>query len=677
VIAEDPGILRRLVAAVRSTGFVPRPALVELLERGAQGPVTVVAASAGSGKTLLVRSWLEESGPDRRSAWVSVERGEHDSQHFWGAVVAELSRAAADGVAIEVLAPTPVFNGYAVVERLLFDLEAAEVRWTLVIDDFHELAAPDARDQFSEFLDHLPNNVHVVLISRRDPQLGLHRRRLAGELTEIRSSELRFTREETETLLSQVGIDLSAEGLARLLDRTEGWAAGLRLAMMSLATHPDPEGFVDEFSGSERTVAEYLLAEVLEGLAPDVRRLLTRTSLLTRVNGQLAALLTDDAGAERSLRVLADAGGFVVALDASQTWFRFHHLFADLLAVELRNTEPEQIPGLHRLAATWYAEHGDVLEAIAHAQAAGDAQGAAGLLIGNYFSLTLDGRRATARALLERFDTELLDDSPELAVVVAAEQLVSGSLTAATAHLAFAERHVTRVPDERRDRFGMGLLITRLSLARRLGDFRSVFDEVSPAVAVDEPQNGRDIAIHNDVRTLALMNLGIVEVWSGRFDEGERHLEEARELARRIGRPYLEVECDAHLAHVASWRSFTLGREASTRVIDLAQRHGWEEDPVIAPALVTLASCLLQAGALSEAERWLARAARTVRPELEPAVGVHLNVVRGGLQLALGRDQEALESFQDADRLGLMLMSDSPLSLQLRSSKLRAMLALG
>jgi LuxR family maltose regulon positive regulatory protein len=424
-------------------------------------------------------------------------------------------------------------------------------------------------------------------------------------------------------------------------------------------------------------VAEYLLAEVLEGLAPDVRRLLTRTSLLTRVNGQLAALLTDDAGAERSLQALADAGGFVVALDASRTWFRFHHLFADLLAVELRNTEPEEIPGLHRLAARWYAEHGDVVEAIAHAQAAGDAQGAAGLLIGHYFSLTLDGRRATARTLLERLDSELLDDSPELAVVVAAEQLVSGSLQAATAHLAFAERHVTWVPDDRRDRFGLALLVIRLTLARRVGDFRSVFDEVSPAVAVDEPQNGRDIAIHNDVRTLALMNLGIVEVWSARFGEGERHLEEARELARRSGRPYLEVECDAHLAHVASWRSFTRGREASTRVIDLAERHGWEEDPVIAPALVTLGSCLLQAGRFSEVEPWLARAAQTVRPELEPAVGVQLNVVRGGLQMALGRVQEALESFQDADRLGLLLMSDSPLSLQLRSSKLRAMLALG
>jgi LuxR family maltose regulon positive regulatory protein len=676
-VRSSRAIVRRSVAAAISTGFVPRPALVELLERGAQGPVTVVAASAGSGKTLLVRAWLRGSEPQRRAAWVSVERGEHDAQHFWAAVVGELSRAAPEGITIEALTPTPAFNAHAVLERLRFDLKVAAVPWTLVIDDLHELAAADAREQLTDFLDHLPDNVHVVLISRRDLPLGLHRRRLAGELTEIRSADLRFTLPETRTMLAALGIELSAAGLAQLHDRTEGWVAGLRLAMMSLAAHPDPEGFVAEFSGSERTVAEYLLAEVLEGQAPDVRRLLTRTSILSRINGPLATLLTGDAGAEHSLQALADTGGFVVALDASRTWFRFHHLFADLLAVELRHTEPTEIPGLHRRAATWYAQHGDVVEAIAHAQAAGDARQAAGWLIGHYFSLTLDGRGATARTLLERLDQELLGDSPELATVLAAEQLVSGSLEAATGQLALAERHLARVPDDRRHRLEMALLVTRLSLARRLGDFRSVVDEVSPAVAVVEPESGVDIGIHNDVRTLILMNLGIVEVWSGRFDQGERHLEEARDLAHRIGRPYLEVDCEAHLAHVASWRSFTRGREASAQVTEAARRHGWEEDPVIGPALLTLGTCLLQAGRFSEAEHWLARAAQTVRPELEPAIGVQLYLGRGGLELALGRDREALENFRNADRLGLLLISDSPLSRQLRSSKLRTMLAVG
>ena len=617
-----------------STALVPRPALTGLLEDGARGPVTVLAASPGSGKTLLVRSWLESDGRDRRAAWVTVERGERDAQRFWAAVIATLRGAAAPaGVAIEALEPTPQFDGEAVVERLLSELASLDSRLVLVLDDLHELAAPDARAQLTYFLDRLPPSLHVVLISRRDPQLGLHRRRLAGELTEIRSADLRFTLEETREMLTALGIALSEESLVLLHDRTEGWVAGLRLAAMSLAAHPDPDGFVAEFSGSERTVAEYLMAEVLEAQPPHVRRLLVRASLLERVNGELGDLLTDGSAAGRELQALADAGAFVVALDASRTWFRFHHLFADLLAVELRNAEPDEIPRLHALAADWFADHGFAIEAIAHAQAAGDSQRAAGLLIEHYFSLMLDGRRATARALLERLDPEAVVASPELATVVASEQLVDGSLDEAAGYLALAERQRAAVPDERKHRFEMALLVTRLLLARRRRDFR-VLDEASPALTVGEPLDGREISMLGDVRTLVLMNLGILEVWSGQFDMGTQHLEQASELAERIGRPYLQVQCQTHLAHVISWRSFTRALEASKEVIALAERYGWGADPVIGLALVTLGTSLLQAGRFDEAEDWLERAEHTLRSELQPAAGFQLHLARGGLHLA-------------------------------------------
>ncbi|MBV8711220.1 MAG: AAA family ATPase, partial [Solirubrobacterales bacterium] len=195
-----------------STALVPRPVLIGLLEDGARGPVTVIAASAGSGKTLLVRSWLESDGRDWHAAWVSVERGERDAQRFWGAVVAELSVAGASvGVAIEAPQPTPHFDGEAVVERLLSELASLDSRLVLVLDDLHELAAPEMLAQVTYFLDRLPPSVHVVLISRRDPQLGLHRRRLAGELTEIRSEDLRFTLEETRGMLTGLGIAMSDE----------------------------------------------------------------------------------------------------------------------------------------------------------------------------------------------------------------------------------------------------------------------------------------------------------------------------------------------------------------------------------------------------------------------------------------------------------------------------------
>ena len=201
---------------------------------------------------------------------------------------------------------------------------------------------------------------------------GLHRLRLAGELAEIRAADLRFSERETRELLDASGIALSEAGAALLHQRTEGWAAGLRLAALSLAGHPDPERFVAEFSGSDRTVAEYLLAEMLDRQPPDVQDLLLRTSLLDRVNGELADLLTGRPGSEQILLDLEDANAFVESLDPGRTWFRYHHLFADLLRLELRRTLPAEIPALHRRAAGWFTQHGQVAEAIRHTQAAGD-----------------------------------------------------------------------------------------------------------------------------------------------------------------------------------------------------------------------------------------------------------------------------------------------------------------
>jgi LuxR family maltose regulon positive regulatory protein len=659
------------------SGFVSRPALTARLEDGAARAVTVVAAPAGSGKTVGVRSWLEGRESAGGAAWISVERGERDSQRFWSAVVRELRAAAPAKVTMAALAPTPAFDGAAVMRRVVSGLASLEPGFVLVIDDLHEIVSPDTLEELSYFLDHLPSTVHVVLITRRDPQLGLRRRQLDDALTEVRSADMKFTIEETREMMSSLGIALSDGAITRLHDRTEGWVAGLRLAALSLTAHPDPERFVAEFSGSERTVAEYLLTEVLDSQPPEVRRLLVRASLLTRVNGELGDLLTGSSGAERQLQALADAGGFVVALDAPRTWFRFHSLFADLLAVELRHREPAELPRLHLAAGKWHAEHGDIVEAIAHIQAAGEDEMAVGLLIDHYFSLTLDGRQATAHDLLTAFNRGSVADAPELAMVVASDQLAEGSLEQAADYLALAERSADAVPEDRRHRFDLALLVTRLSYARHVGDFRSVADEVRSAGSLVEPRTSRDISINNDVRALMLMNLGIVEVWSGHLDEGERHLAAARDLAARTGRHYLEVGCRAHLSQAISWRSFTRARAAGLEAIALAESHDWGSDPVIAPALVTVGAALLQAGRLDEAEHWLARAEQVLRPELEPAVGCLLSMAQGAALQVRGRHAESFRRYRDAERLGLVVISGSPLAVQLRSATLLALLGSG
>ena len=277
--------------------------------------MTIISAPAGSGKTSLLRAWAGRPEQPRQLAVMQVQRDQHDAQQFWLALLDAVRQARAPTSPAEPPAATPDFNGRAMVDRVLSELADARGDVMLVVDDLHELNCPEALAQFSRLLMSLPPRVHAMLTTRHDLRLGLHQLRLAGELAEIRAADLRFSERETRELLDASGIALSEAGAALLHQRTEGWAAGLRLAAIALADHPDPERFVAEFSGSDRTVAEYLIAEMLDRQPDDVKDLLLRTSLLDRVNGELADLLTGRPGSERILLALEDANAFVVSLD--------------------------------------------------------------------------------------------------------------------------------------------------------------------------------------------------------------------------------------------------------------------------------------------------------------------------------------------------------------------------
>ncbi|HEV3295535.1 MAG TPA: hypothetical protein VG123_41700, partial [Streptosporangiaceae bacterium] len=241
---------------------MPRSGLFERLEAAAR--VTVVSAPPGSGKTILLRSWIGAAGLAARAAWVSVGRDERDPQRFWLSVLGALRQTAPGSVLVRAVTAAPDLDGWAIVERLLKDLAPLADRTWLVLDDVHELGSAEARRQLELLVMRAPPELRVVLATRHDVRLGLHRLRLEGELTELRAADLRFTVAEARELLAAAGVDLDGPALGMLYERTEGWAAGLRLAALSLAGHPDLERFAAEFSGSERTVAEYLLAEVLE-----------------------------------------------------------------------------------------------------------------------------------------------------------------------------------------------------------------------------------------------------------------------------------------------------------------------------------------------------------------------------------------------------------------------------
>ncbi|MEV6057194.1 LuxR C-terminal-related transcriptional regulator [Streptomyces sp. NPDC052107] len=659
----------QMVPAVQG-GIVSRPALFARLGKAAR--VTTVSAPAGSGKTVVLRSWVRETGLAERAAFVSVQREESDPQRFWIAVCDALRATAAGSDLVRPLTKAPDLDGWMIVERLLQDLAPLEDPVWLIIDDLHELRSAEAQRQLELLLMRASAEVRFVLSTRRDLRLGLHRLRLEAGLTEIRADGLRFSLEEARALFQDAGVELSRSTLARLHERTEGWAAGLRLAALSLAGHPDPERFAAGFAGSERTVADYLLAEVMERQSEEVRLLLLRTSVLERVNGELADLLTGGSGAERVLQDLEQAGAFVVSLDARRSWFRYHTMFADLLQLELRRTAPQEVPTVHRAAAGWYAGHGYPVEAIRHAQAAGDWGPAARLLSDRWIGLGLDGQAATAHALLAGFPAGAIAADGELSALAAFDEAEHGSLGKAERQLALATRRSASVPGDRREHFDLTVTVLRLLLARQRGDLPAVVEEAQRLLAPDaaEPERG------DELRALALISLGIAETWVW-HEEVDRHLERGVALAHRIGRPYLEILGLAHRAVVALSRAPDLVAERGGQAIELARQHGWTDEPIVAAAYVALGLRMLWRGRLDEAEPWLERAEPAVRQEADPVIGLMLHYGRGLLELARGRDEDALAGFRSAERMTDLVAARHPLATKTQAFQLHTLVRLG
>ena len=613
--------------------------------------MTVVSAPAGSGKTVLLRSWISEAGLEGSAAWVPVGREERDPQRFWLSVLGALRQTTAGSGLVRELTAAPDLDGWAVVERLLKDLAPLEDRIWLVVDDVHHLGSAEALRQLELLLMRAPPPLRFVLATRHDLRLGLHRLRLEGELAEIRAGDLRFSLAEARELFAAAGVELADPAVVMLHERTEGWAAGLRLAALSLAGHPDPGRFAAEFSGSERTVAEYLLDEVLDRQPEDVRRLLLRTSVLERVSGPLADALAGGSGGERVLQELEVANAFVASLDAGRSWFRYHHLFADLLQLELRRTAPGEVTGLHGVAAQWFSEHGFAVEAIRHAQAARDWGLAARLLAGHWPGLHLGGQAATVHAILAGFPAGAAAADAELAAVAAADELAQGSLEAAERYLEVAARGAASVPAARRGQAQVLLGIIRLLLARQRGNLPAMAEEARKLQATAEAPEAAQPGLGEELRALALVSLGSAEYGAARLEDAAAHLEQAVALARRVGRPYLEFTGLAYQAQVELERSFARAAERGRQAVELAERHGWTDEPAAGRAYMALAAALTVQGRPDEAERWVQRAERTVRAEAEPAAGAGIHYIRGVFELASGHHDESLAAFRAAERL--------------------------
>ncbi|MDA0162620.1 LuxR C-terminal-related transcriptional regulator [Solirubrobacter ginsenosidimutans] len=656
-----------------SGGDEPLVARRDLFERLARaGRVTIVSAPAGSGKTWLVRSWVADAGLAGRTAWATVAHEERDGQRFWASVVDALDGVAAGDRGRARGEP----RGEALIERLLRTMQRIDEPAVLVIDDLHELQAADALAALERFLVDPPAHLRVVLLSRGTPRLRLHRLRLAGTLTELRCSDLRFSLPATHELLKVSGSALSDAATAALHERTQGWAAGLRLATIGLAGHPDPDRYAAEFCGAERTVAGFLHAEVFDRQPPEVRDLLLRTAVLDGVNGPLADALTGRTGSLRILHDLEEANAFVTAIDVGRSWFRYHRLFADFLRLELRRLDPAVVGSLHRAAAHWFERHGDAVEAIRHAQAAGDWAYASRVLADHQLGMTLDGRGDEVRALLTAFPPHAADTDAELALTGATAFYADGLYEETAANLASAGRLAATVPADRRAAFDLTLAGMSLRLASARGDVAAVpvaARAVEAALKAQFPSGLRRAQTH---RAAALVNLGVAELWSLDLAHAREHLEQALDLARRIARPSIEIACLSFLALIGGLegRPASVGRPLVEQAAAVAETCTDGTLPSPPAAYAVGGSTFVWLGRLIEAEQWLERA---LAGERSPGVELLVKHATALLRLGQGRVDDALTALREAQRLQTHLVTAHPYALEVRGRMLRAQVQLG
>jgi LuxR family transcriptional regulator, maltose regulon positive regulatory protein len=509
-------------------GFLARPRLLERLTEGTAGVLTLVCAPAGFGKTSLLGDWARRSR--RPVAWLSLDGGDSDPARFWRYVAAALDEPR-PGVGQRVDA---LFQGgqpplEAVLAVLVNQLVEEPDQVVLVLDDYQLVEAPPVHDSLAALLERLPSQLRLVLASRADPPLPLARLRAGGQLTELREADLRFSSEETAALLrTAVGRELPEAAVAALGERTEGWAAGLQLAALSLQGHADISAFVAGFSGSHRFVLDYLTAEVLDRQSEPLRAFLLETSLLERLSGPLCEAVTGRADSQELLEQAERANLFLHPLDEVRGWWRYHQLFADLLGVRLRQEQPDRVEGLHRRAAGWHEAQGLADEAIGHALAAGDATWAARLIERQVDARLLRWEGVTLQRWLAALPAELVSSRPRLALAQARLALISGQLEAIEGPLDAAERRAADAAGEPYEpsvgraasmmaNLPASIALQRADLAQLRGDAEQTMASARRALAALGEGEWM-------LESLARWHLAVAEWLAGRLAEAEAAL---------------------------------------------------------------------------------------------------------------------------------------------------------
>ena len=531
-----------------------RPDLIKYLA-DAEVKLILVAAPPGFGKTTLVAQWRCSPVNRKPFAWVSLDRADNDPVRLWWHVVSSLRLACPAFESEKVLAmlrgQAPDFGG-AVLPVLVHEMASLPERVVLVLDDYHLIEKATCHEQVALLLGRLPPRVQVVIATRADPPLPLARMRALGEMVEIRAPELRFdVRQAAELIHAVVAAELSERDLASLVRRTEGWPAGLHLAALSMRRDPAPDAFVRHFSGANRFVVDYLVEDVLNQQPSDIREFLMRTSILGRFCAPLCEAVTGSAGAAGLIDLLERENLFVVPLDEDRRWFRYHHLFAQVLRGQLTTAEPSLAPALHARASAWHEASGSTDEAITHALAAGDFGRATGLIAQHFHAYNDSGRGATVRHWLRKLGDDRIAASPLAAHCAAWTAALSGDLPVVQRCLPVIEAagDAGPLPDGMRSFASSAAILRTICGFDGLGPMRAAGLR---AVALEADPGSRWYAAAHGGLSTALY-------WAGEFEAAAGHAQEARLNPEAVA-PFRLLA-----AAVLTWLEVEAGRDAGRR----------------------------------------------------------------------------------------------------------------
>ncbi|MGO9219842.1 MAG: LuxR C-terminal-related transcriptional regulator, partial [Streptosporangiaceae bacterium] len=619
---------------------IPRERLLERLRSGSDRRLTLLACPAGFGKTTLLAAWREADAERKPVAWLTLDEGDNDPVVLWTHAIEALRRASP---AVASPAPAPTVAAQVVDEvlpRLVNDLDG-QGEITLILDDFHRLSSAPARASVGWFIDHAPPGLQLVLASRIEPVLPVGALRAHGDLLELRASDLRFTSGEADAFLNgRLGLDLTPEDVEGLAAKTEGWPAGLYLAALSLQHAADRSAFVRRFGGSHRHVLDFLVTEVLEAHDPPAQALMLRTSVLERLSGPLCDAVMEQEGSAAVLGALSRTNLFLVPLDDEGGWYRFHHLFAQLLRVELEQREPGTAPALHRRAYAWHRDHGTADEAIQHAIAAGAHAEAAGLIEISWISHANTCRYDTVLAWLQRLPEEMLSGDVQLLLVQAWVLSLSARREEAARAIAAAERLGDLSTGPLPDGFSSAeASLTMLRAAFPWGDIGA------------QVENGRRVAglegPGSPWRPLACWAVGTGLYFRGEPDEADRWFAESAALAPASAQWLAGEASLAYRSQIAGER----GRLEEQRVLaemaaEFVRDHGTKK--VIGAAPLALGASLAARGRPGEAlpliERGVALSRTFGQPiQLANALLSHATVLR-----SLGQHKRAADTITEA-----------------------------